>query len=601
MAVPFSQYLNIRYAYGPSFSPDGRRVAFLTNITGVPQAWTVDVQGGWPEQLTFHTERVSQAQFSPVADQLVFLRDIGGNENAQLFLVNGDGSGEQRLTNADDAMHIFGSWSQDGKQIAYAANQRDPSKFDVYIRNIDTGQAELVWENEDLGFLFIAGFSPDSSRLLVCLMKNSFDIDLFELELKSRSIQKLTKHEGNVRYLSPCYSADGNSVYCACDLDRDLASLVRIDRNDLQHHFIVKTQQEIEYVAASTDGRWLLWISNVEGAHQFHLTNLETEEIQQPSDLPQGVLSGWDTPIFSPDNKHVAFGWSMPTRTSDIWVWNLETNHVSPVTQSSHAGIPVSSFREPQLIDYPTFDGLLIPAWFYAPAINNGEKYPLIVDVHGGPEGQAQPAFDAFVQYFISRGYGMLIPNVRGSSGYGKTYLALDNVEKRMDSVADLAYAVKWLETRPNVDRRRIAITGGSYGGFMVLAAITTYPDLWAAAVDIVGISNFITFLENTSAYRRAHREGEYGSLEHDREFLISISPIHHVDRIIAPLMVIHGANDPRVPLGEAEQLVNALRDRNVPVEFLVYDDEGHGLVKLKNILDAYPKMADFLDKHLKA
>jgi len=219
--------------------------------------------------------------------------------------------------------------------------------------------------------------------------------------------------------------------------------------------------------------------------------------------------------------------------------------------------------------------------------------------IHGGPEGQAQPVFDYFVQYFISRGYGMFIPNVRGSSGYGKNYLALDNVEKRMDSVADLASAVKWLETQPDVDVKRIAITGGSYGGFMVLSALTTYPDLWAAAVDIVGISNFVTFLENTSAYRRSHREGEYGSLEHDREFLTSISPIHKVDKIVAPLMVIHGANDPRVPLSEAQQLVDALRKRNVPVEFLVYDDEGHGLVKLKDILDAYPKIADFLDRQL--
>jgi dipeptidyl aminopeptidase/acylaminoacyl peptidase len=221
------------------------------------------------------------------------------------------------------------------------------------------------------------------------------------------------------------------------------------------------------------------------------------------------------------------------------------------------------------------------------------------VDVHGGPEGQSQPIFDHFAQYFISRGYGMLLPNVRGSSGYGKNYITLDNVEKRMDSVTDLAYAVKWLSNQAGVDAKRIAITGGSYGGFMVLSALTTYPDLWAAAVDIVGISNFVTFLENTSPYRRSHREGEYGSLEHDREFLTSISPIHHVDKIIAPLMVIHGANDPRVPLGEAEQMVGALRARGVPVEFLVYDDEGHGLVKLKNMLDAYPKMAVFLDKHL--
>ena len=599
MAIPFSQYLNIRSAYGPSFSPDGKRLSFITNITGIPQAWVVDVEGGWPDQITFHTERVSQARFSPKSNQLVFLRDIGGNENAQIYLVNGDASAERRLTKADDVLHIFGNWSPDGKQIAFTANQRDRSKFDVHIQNVETGGAQCVWENEFSGFLLVAGFSPDSSRLLVNLMHNSMNGDLFEIDIQNKSMRKLTEHEGDIRYLSPAYSADGKSVYCACDQDRDLTALTRINLSDLQYQFLQETQYEIEYVAASPDGRWLLWVNNVEGANQFNLMDLRTNQIRRPDNLPVGVLSDYAAPVFSPDSQQLAFGFTMPTRTSDIWVWDIEKNRVSAVTQSSHAGIPTSSFREPELIHYPSFDGLSIPAWFYRPTNMQGGKYPIIVNVHGGPEGQAQPIFDYVVQYFTSRDYGVFIPNVRGSSGYGKNYLALDNVEKRMDSVADLAYAVKWLQSQRDIDAKRIAIKGGSYGGFMVLSALTTYPELWAAAVDIVGISNFVTFLENTSPYRRSHREGEYGSLEHDREFLTSISPIHHVDKITAPLLVIHGANDPRVPLGEAEQMVGALRARNVPIEFLVYDDEGHGLVKLKNILDAYPKMADFLDEHI--
>ena len=599
MAIPFTQYLNIRKAYGPSFSPDGKRLAFITNITGIPQAWVLNVEGGWPDQITFHSERVSLVCFSPTSDQLIFLRDIGGNENAQIFLVNGDGSAERRLTNADDVMHIFGTWSHDGRQVAFTANQRDRSKFDVLILNTETGETRCVWENEFSGFLSVVGFSPDSSRLLVDLMHNSMNNDLFEIHITEKSIKKLTEHEGDVRYLSPAYSADGQSVYCGCDQNRDVATLTRIDLSDFQHHILQETQSEIEFVATSPDGHWLLWVSNVEGAHQFNLLDLRTDQIRQPEKLPLGVTIDYAAPVFSPDSRRIAFSFSTPTRTSDIWVWEIEENQVLAVTQSSHAGIPTSSFREPELIHYPSFDGRSIPAWFYRPANFQDEKYPILVNVHGGPEGQAQPMFDYIFQYFISRGYGVFVPNVRGSSGYGKTYLALDNVEKRMDSVADLAYAVKWLHSQPNIDARRIAIKGGSYGGFMVLSALTTYPDLWAAAVDIVGISNFVTFLENTGPYRRSHREGEYGSLEHDREFLTRISPIHQVDKITTPLMVIHGANDPRVPLNEAEQVVNALQARNVPVEFLVYDDEGHGLVKLKNILDAYPKMADFLDKHL--
>jgi dipeptidyl aminopeptidase/acylaminoacyl peptidase len=221
--------------------------------------------------------------------------------------------------------------------------------------------------------------------------------------------------------------------------------------------------------------------------------------------------------------------------------------------------------------------------------------------VHGGPESQFRPGFHFLVQYFLDNGYAVFAPNVRGSSGYGKAYSHLDDVEKRMDSVADLAHAAYWLKSRPDIDGDRLAVYGGSYGGFMVLSAVTVYPDLWAAGVDIVGISNLATFLENTSDYRRGHREAEYGSLARDRAFLERIAPINHIDQITAPLIVVHGANDPRVPLSEAQQLVDALGRRGVPVEFLVFDDEGHGVVKLKNKQVAYPAIVAFLDRHLRA
>ncbi len=599
MTTAFSRYLNIRQAYAPSFSPDGKKVSFITNITGVPQAWVVNVEGGWPNQLTFDTERVSEAKFSPTRDQVVFSRDVGGNENAQIFLVNSDGSGERKLTHADDAVHIFGAWSKDGKYIAFTANRRDKSKFDVYVQNIDDEEARLVWENNLPGFLVITAFSPDTSRLLVYFSHNNMNQNIFELEIESGEIRQLTEHEGNIRYQFPVYASDGRSIFSACDRDRDLTTLIHITLDDLQHQFLEETKHEIEDIVASTDGQWLLWTTNVDGANQIKLMDLGTRQVSQPADLPIGVLSGFSFPVFSPDNQQVAFSFTTPTQTSDIWVWDIKKDRLHTATQSSYAGIATSSFKEPALVHYPTFDGLSIPAWFYRPDINESDIYPIVVIVHGGPEGQSQPILDIVAQYFISRGYGVFVPNVRGSSGYGKRYLALDNVEKRMDFVADLSYAVKWLETQPNVDTHRIAVYGGSYGGFMVLSALTTYPDLWAAGIDIVGISNFVTFLENTGAYRRSHREGEYGSLEHDREFLTSISPIHQVDKISAPLMVVHGANDPRVPLNEAEQIVTALKARNIPVEFLVYHDEGHGLVKLKNRLDAYPKMADFLDKYI--
>jgi dipeptidyl aminopeptidase/acylaminoacyl peptidase len=241
----------------------------------------------------------------------------------------------------------------------------------------------------------------------------------------------------------------------------------------------------------------------------------------------------------------------------------------------------------------------MIPAWLYRPAQREG-KLPVVVYVHGGPEGQFRPNFLPVVQYLAVQGYAVLATNVRGSTGYGNAYGHLDDVEKRMDSVADLAYAARWVKSQPDLDGDRLAVFGASYGGFMVLSSVTTYPDLWAAGVDIVGISNFVTFLENTSEYRRAHREAEYGSLAHDRAFLESISPSNHLEKVRAPLMVIHGANDPRVPLSETLQLVKKLEARGVPVETMVFDDEGHGLIKLKNKLAAYPAVVEFLNKHLR-
>jgi Dipeptidyl aminopeptidases/acylaminoacyl-peptidases len=600
MTIPFEKYLNIRSAYGPSFAPDGRRLAFLTNITGVPQVWAVDARGGWPDQLTFEAERVSGAWYSPTDDRLIFARDVGGNENAQLFLVNGNGSGERRLTHNDDAMHIFGGWSPHGRQIVFSANWRERGRYDIYVQEVEGGDEQIVWQNDTPGIVSPAGFSPDGARVLVFFLHGSLNHDLYEITLADRAVRHLTPHAGDVRYSRPAYSADGASVYCACDLGREFTALMQITLSGLCLQWVAEPEWDVEFPAVSLDGRYLAWATNVHGVNTITVRDLRSGETRQSPELPPGVVSPPpDTVglVFSSDGRQLAFSFSTSCHTTDVWIWEADT--VRPVTQSSHAGVPTSSFVEPELVHYPTFDGRKIPAWFYRPTSSAGERRPVVVYVHGGPEGQTIAMLFPILQYLVHRSYAVFAPNVRGSTGYGKSFSHLDDVEKRMDSVTDLAHAAYWLREQPEVDPARIAVYGGSYGGFMVLSALTTYPDLWAAGVDIVGISNFVTFLENTSAYRRSAREAEYGRLECNRDFLTRISPIHYVDQIRAPLMVIHGANDPRVPLGEAEQMVAALRARNVPVELLVYADEGHGLVKLANKLDAYPKVADFLDEHL--
>jgi dipeptidyl aminopeptidase/acylaminoacyl peptidase len=580
----FARYLKIRSSWGASWSPDARRVSFLTEITGVPQVWEVPVEGGWPEQLTFYEERVSGAEYSPTDNRLLFSMDAGGNERMQLFLLP---DGEVRdLTRAPEAIHYSGGFSPDGRRIAYTATRRNGTDFDVFVQELG-GEPEMVWEVS--GYHTVSDWAPDGSFLLVSRHRSNLDNDLYRLDLDKGEAKLLTPHEGDARFYGACVTPDGGSAYLATDMGGDFMRLARLDLSTLDFTFLTPDDWDVESVDLSKDGRYLLASRNVEGYSGLMLFSGEGRRMPDP-EIPEGIVGGFE---FSPDSKRLVFTLVGPTRNADVWVLDLPAGEPRQVTRSSTAGIPRSTFRRPHLVRYPTFDGREIPGLFYEPEAVNA---PVVVNVHGGPESQSRPAFAPVTQYLLHRGYAVFFPNVRGSTGYGKVYTHLDDVELRMDSVRDLAYAAEWLRENGH---QRVAVMGGSYGGFMVLAALAEYPELWSAGVDIVGIANLVTFLENTGSYRRALREAEYGSLERDREFLASISPIHKAGDIKAPLMVIHGKNDPRVPVGEAEQVVERVRENGGTVEFLLYEDEGHGLAKLKNRLLAYPRIAAFLDENL--
>ena len=378
---------------------------------------------------------------------------------------------------------------------------------------------------------------------------------------------------------------------------------------------------DVTNVAMTQYGNIIAYTTNREGFSELYLRKYETggkplittfEKASEMIKLPgQGIVGGL---TFSKDQSKLAFSFNSSTRPNDVWVYDLESKKLSQVTMSDMCEMSPQSFIEPRLIKYKTFDGRELPAWFYEPPRTKNfsmsmakpglaaskESIPMIVSVHGGPEGQERPGFNPLYQYYLSRGYAILAVNVRGSTGYGKSFSHLDDVKKREDSVKDLAFAADWLKTSAWADPKRIAIMGGSYGGYMTLAAITLYPDLWAAAIDTVGIANWETFLKNTSGYRRRQREVEYGRLDRDIDFLRSISPLAKVDRIKCPLFVIAGKNDPRVPYTEAEQMVGAIKKRGGIVEYKLYEDEGHGVTKLKNRLELYPLVAAFLDKNMK-
>jgi dipeptidyl aminopeptidase/acylaminoacyl peptidase len=590
LAYEFARYLKVRGAWGASWSPDGLRVSFLTEITGVPQVWEVasEAQGpSWPEQLTFYEERISGALYSPTENRLLFGMDVGGNERSQLFLLQ-DGQ-VRNLTNAPDAIHYPGGFSPDGKRIAYTATRRNGTDFDIFVQELPEGEPETVWEVS--GYYTVADWAPDGRALIVSRHHSNVNNDLYRLNLATGETTLLTGHEGEARFSGANVTPHGGSLYLATDRDGEFLRLARLDLATLALEYLTPDDRDVEGVELSRDGRYLVASRNVDGYSEVLLFNGRGRRMPDPR-IPEGIVGGFE---FSPDSGRLAFTLTAPERNPDVWVVDLPDGDARHLTRSSTAGIPPRSFRRPRVVRYTSFDGRRIPALFYE---RGAEDAPVIVNVHGGPESQARPAFAPVTQYLLGRGYAVFFPNVRGSTGYGKVYTHLDDVGLRMDSVEDLAYAAYWLRERGH---GRIAVMGGSYGGFMVLAALTEYPELWTAGVDIVGIANLVTFLQNTGSYRRSLREQEYGSLERDHDLLKFISPIHKAEKIAAPLMVIHGKNDPRVPVGEAEQIVERVRGNGGTVEYILYEDEGHGLAKLKNRLDAYPKIAAFLDRHVGA
>ena len=599
------RYLNVRSAFGAAFRADGT-LSFRMNTTGTPQVWTVPEAGAWPTQRTFYDERVTFASPSPERMETVFGMDEGGDEQGSLFRL--DDAGRVTELTPPDAKHRWGGWSHDGNHVAFASNRRDESVFDIYVQPRDgvDGDARRLLEGD--GWLSVAGWSPDDSRLLVHEARSNVDTDVYVLDIESGALAALTGEgfpgDGNtgdeaVRYKSLSWGPDGEYVYCCSDRDGDTLSLVRLDADDGGLETVVDGGTwNVDGVAIDDGTGRIAYSRNVDGYTELTVGDLDGGRIDPRPDpeLPAGLAGGV---AFDDGADRFAVTVTTDTHNANVYVVDVETGAAERWTQAPTAGIPESTFVESDPVRYGTFDGREIPGYLSVPETVPEGGAPTIVDVHGGPESQRRPSFSALKQYLLAHGYAVFEPNVRGSTGYGREYAALDDVEKRMDAVADVEAAAAWLADRPEVDGDRLIVKGGSYGGFVALAALTEYPDVWAAGVDVVGIANFVTFLENTGSWRRALREAEYGSLEDDRKLLESISPINSMDRIEAPLFVLHGENDPRVPVGEARQVAEAAEAAGVPVETLVFEDEGHGISKRENRIEAYAAIVEFLDRHV--
>jgi len=602
-SFPIDRFLNARRCYGPSFSPNGERLAFIADLSGVPEAWAMPAAGGWPEQLTFVGDRVGLAGFSPTADELIVATDRGGDENVQLWRLTGRGEIADRLTHDDSAMHPFGGWSPNGRAIAYTSNERNRACLDVVVQDVSTGEARTVLTTD--GMHQVDCWSPDGTRLVVRRLESSSSEALFEITVASGASRGITGGSQPARYQGTTYRPDGQALYLLSDQGRDFLALLEWNLATGECRPLVEVNWDVDAFALSPDGSQIAYAVNQDGYSRLAILDLATQTTR-PVELPLGVIGrsfvgNWnDVLAWSPDSRRIAFSLTGPRTTQNLWLADVATGDAQPVTFASVGAIPTSAMVDPVLVHYPTFDGRSVPAYLFRPENSSADGTGrAVVSIHGGPESQARPGFDPLVQYLVSRGYLVLVPNVRGSTGYGNRYSHLDDVEKRLDAVADARAAADWLAHSGYANPQKIAALGGSYGGFMVLSSLCTYPDTWAAGVDLYGVANFVTLLENTHPFRRKHRSAEYGSLEHHRALLEELSPATHLERIVAPLFVVHGENDIRVPIGESEQVVASLERRGVPFEFLRLPNAGHGIVSLTDKLAVYPAIADFLDRYL--
>jgi dipeptidyl aminopeptidase/acylaminoacyl peptidase len=563
----------MRQAVPLSFSPDGSRLLVASNIPGTHQLYVLPSRGGELEQLT-HTDEPVEGMFLPDGRVLVEM-DEGGNERAQLYVLS-DGELEPLVVDPR-YKHLTAMAAE--TTLAYATNRGNGVDFAVVARDLESGE-ERVFDLR--GYVLVDAISPDGSALVADkLGDRSGDNDLFLCDVATGDVRHLTPHEEPAEFYSPVW-VDGKLVLATND-GRDTFALVR------DGEMVYESEWDIE--AAGTAGR-LLALENADGYSR--LTLLEDGE-QHAIELPgDGVV---EHPVFSNDGALLAFSFSSPTEPHDVYLYDIAERSLARLTTSPRDVDP-ATLVEPTLHRFESFDGESIPVFLFEP--EGDGPFPVVVTVHGGPESQWRPwfspSFAPLTQYLVANGYAVAAPNVRGSTGYGKRYEHLDDVERRLDSVGDLAALHDWLGGRPSIDASRAAVYGRSYGGYMVLAALAFQPERWAAGIECVGIASLVTFLQNTSPYRRAAREREYGSLERDREVLERVSPLTHIDAIRAPLFIQHGRNDPRVPVSESEHIHRVLTEKGIPSELLIFEDEGHTVEKLGNRIETFTRAVAFLD-----
>lgn len=596
------RYLEFRAAAFNSWHPVRREMLITTRFADSAQLHLVKMPGGARRQLTFFADPVAGGSFRPkTGDFILFSQDTGGGEFYQLYRYDLEDGQVSMLTDGK-SRNTGARWAESGQRLAYTSTRRNGKDNDIYLMDPARPGSDRLFLEVAGGGWGIADWSPDETKMIVMEYISANESYLHLADLKSRTKELLIpKGPAPVAYSQAQFARDGKSIFITTDKDSEFQRLNRFDLATRQ--FTVLTGPipwDVDEFDLSPDGRTLAFISNEDGVGVLHLLDAKTgRELPAPK-LPLGIPSNLE---WHENGRDLAFNLSSAKSPYDVYSLNIKTRQTERWTESEAGGLNTSKFVEPELIKMKSFDGTPISAFVYRP---DPEKFPgqrpVLINIHGGPEGQSRPSFQGRNNYYLNElGVAIVYPNVRGSSGYGKTFLRLDNGYKREDSVKDIGAIIDWIGQDAHLDGERIAVIGGSYGGYMVLASMIHFHERLRCGVDVVGISNFLTFLKNTQDYRRDLRRVEYGDERDEgmRAFLEKISPTTHAQKIKKPLLVVQGKNDPRVPVTEAEQMVKSIRDNGGAVWYLMANDEGHGFAKKKNADFQFLSTILFLREHL--
>lgn len=572
MAIPsFEQYSAVRILGAAAYSPDGSQIAYLANTTGYSNIWIMPAGGGFSRQLTaFSRRRVTDFSWSPDGSRIAFTCDLNGDEMHQVFVVDAGGGWPRQLTDDPSVQYTVSDWTPDGKRVVITGNDREPSEMDPQLLDAQSGEAERLMTG---GIYYGTYVSPDGLYLLIFELIGNTNQNIYVLDFETGERTLATPHEGEAVFQPVDWARDSSGFYLLTNHGREFSGLAFYSLESGKWGYAHAPDRDVEAFDLAKDGRTTVAVVNVDGASKLQAYQLgQGKEIPAP-ELPLGVVTSLS---LHPNERRLLISFARATEATNIYEVDLEAGSVRALEQSMLGGVPEEELIEPELISFPSFDRD-IPAWLFRPKGNG--PFPAVLSIHGGPEAQERPLYmySGLYQYLLSRGIAVLAPNIRGSTGYGASYQKLIHRDWGGGELEDIRHAGEYLQGLFWVDSERLAVFGGSFGGFATLSAVSRLPEMWSVGVDVVGPSNLITFVDSVPPHWKKMLKAWVGDAEADKEMLVERSPIAYVDDIRVPLLVIQGANDQRVVKAESDQMVERLRSLGREVEYYVDEESGHG------------------------